>query len=143
MNAETTDSIKTAQDEQCLKESRDNAEISPDKSVLEETGDSKNEKSVLCRNCGNLLTSSSFKTSVNGQHIHIFANPYGMVFEIACFSKAHGCAAASRPSEEFSWFRGYRWKVAVCRLCLNHNGWIFESDGEFFLGLITDQIVHS
>lgn len=100
------------------------------------------EKSILCRNCGNQITSLRFRTFIDGKHSHIFANPYGMVFEIVCFSKADGCGAASKPSDEFSWFQNHRWRVCVCKLCLNHNGWIFESADSIFFGLIIDQLIY-
>jgi len=109
----------------------------------EDNKDNEDDSFIICKNCGSPLTSTKFKTSVNGNHTHAFANPYGMIFEIACFSKAPGCASASRPSDEFSWFYGYRWMVSVCRLCLNHNGWIFESREHFFFGLILDRIIYS
>lgn len=101
------------------------------------------ERFILCRNCGSPLTSIKFKISVNGNHTHVFANPFGMIFEIACFSNAPGCGSVSRPSDEFSWFRGHTWMISVCKLCLNHNGWIFESKDHFFFGLISDQITDS
>lgn len=126
----------------CLKGSPD-ADISAEESVMEETRDNEKEKPILCRNCGNPLTSRAFMTAVNGQNVHVFANPYGMVFEIACFARAQGCAAVGRASDEFSWFKGYTWRISVCNLCLEHNGWLFESGNNFFFGLITDRIIDS
>lgn len=137
MKAETTE----LHDLFCLKNPADPSQphgsTSEDLAEIEEEDDS-----ILCRSCGSALTSTKFKISVNESHTHVFANPAGFVFEIACFSNASGCGSASIPSDDFSWFRGYRWMVSVCKLCLNHNGWIFESKNHFFYGLILDQIIY-
>ncbi|WP_051283897.1 cereblon family protein [Desulforegula conservatrix] len=125
----------------CLKSDPDDLPSETVSSFDEAYAKHEDENFILCRNCGSPLTSINFKISVNGNHTHAFVNPYGMVFEIACFSKAPGCSAASRPSDEFSWFKGHTWMVSVCKLCLNHNGWLFESKDHFFFGLILDQII--
>jgi hypothetical protein len=43
-------------------------------------------------------------------------------------------------SAEFSWFSGYRWRVALCGRCLGHLGWRFEQ-GDSFYGLILDRLL--
>lgn len=126
----------------CLKSDPDDLPSATVSSIEEAHAKNEHENFILCKNCGSPLTSINFKISVNGNHTHAFVNPYGMVFEIACFSKAPGCNAASRPSDEFSWFKGHTWMVSVCKLCLNHNGWLFESKDHFFFGLILDQIIY-
>ena len=139
MKAEQTDNTNIF----CLKDSPDDLPSTSEISVEEPSKDHDDEVFILCKNCGSPLTSIKFKISVNGNHTHAFVNPYGMIFEIACFSKAPGCGSASRASDEFSWFKGHKWMVSVCKLCLNHNGWIFESKDHFFFGLILDQIIYS
>ncbi|GAB6905618.1 conserved hypothetical protein [Desulfosarcina cetonica] len=100
------------------------------------------EKTVLCRQCRQVVTLPSEKRVVSGAHIHTFANPTGILFEIACYRKAEGCGYLGPASAEFTWFPGHVWRIAVCRNCLIHLGWRFgASDGHFFHGLITSRII--
>jgi hypothetical protein len=102
------------------------------------------EKFILCRQCTQLITSSDERISVDGSHEHTFANPHGVVFDIACFRSVTGCGYAGPPSEEFTWFKGFRWRIAVCGMCLTHLGWLFQSDsGYSFHGLIRNRIVET
>jgi hypothetical protein len=76
--------------------------------------------------------------------LHTFANPHGIVFEIGCFGAVEGCGYAGPASDEFSWFKGFSWRVVVCVMCLTHLGWFFESrDGGNFHGLILDRLLFS
>ncbi|WP_415714832.1 cereblon family protein [Maridesulfovibrio sp.] len=115
----------------------------PDSGIEVEDKDEVREsekKIITCRACGTEITDSSFATKVNENHEHSFFNPHGYVFQIRCFSAATGCATAGKPSNEFTWFSGYTWKVAVCRSCMTHLGWRFQSDSTSFYGLIRDKI---
>ena len=99
------------------------------------------ENYILCRQCSQVITSRHEKMSVNGSHRHTFANPHGIVFEIGCFRTVTGCGVAGSPSDEFSWFPGYRWRIVVCGMCLTHLGWLFMSaGGNTFNGLILDRL---
>ena len=96
----------------------------------------------VCKNCRNRLAHASARKVMQGSHTHTFANPSGVVFEIACFSSARGYSFLGTSSAEFSWFSGYSWRIIVCAVCVTHLGWIFSSqDGSSFFGLITDRIV--
>jgi hypothetical protein len=98
----------------------------------------------LCAQCKGIITPRADEIFVNGAHSHTFANPMGMVFAIACFKHADGCMVAGPPSNEFSWFSGYSWKIAYCRYCGMHNGWQFiHGPGDGFFGLIKDRLVLS
>ena len=100
------------------------------------------EKNVRCSHCGHEVTVLSEQTSVSGGHRHSFANPHGLLFEVGCFKSAPGCRAAGPPSEEFTWFSGYAWRIAVCGNCLSHLGWFFVQAGETgFIALILDRVV--
>lgn len=100
------------------------------------------EEYIRCRQCRNIIASPDDRITVQGAHRHTFANPHGMVFEIGCFKAVKGCGHAGSPSDEFSWFSGYSWRVAVCFMCLTHLGWLFTSDGkESFHGLILDRLI--
>jgi hypothetical protein len=97
---------------------------------------------ILCRRCGHLITRTSARITIQGSFQHSFANPHGLVYCIGCFSTAEGCAYAGPASTEFTWFKGYRWRIAVCGACLVHIGWLFVSDGgSRFNGLILDQLM--
>lgn len=100
------------------------------------------EALILCRNCGHAIARPNDRAERNGSHRHTFANPHGIVYEILCFSSAAGCAGSGPATDEFTWFKGYRWRVAVCRSCLVHLGWLFTAgSGDFFYGLIVDRLI--
>ncbi|MFO7708509.1 MAG: cereblon family protein [Desulfobacterales bacterium] len=97
---------------------------------------------IHCRECLHPVTRDQERISVAGAHRHTFANPHGIVFEIACFKQAPGCAHAGPASAEFSWFAGCTWRVALCGACLGHLGWVFHaSAGGSFYGLILDRLI--
>ena len=100
------------------------------------------DKYILCRQCRRIITSPAERIEVQNTHLHTFANPNGIVYQIGCFRSAAGCGYAGQPSYEFSWFKGYSWRVAVCGSCLFHLGWLFISpDSESFNGLILDHLI--
>lgn len=109
-------------------------------SVGEETRQA--EPWILCRECLHPVTWDRERISVAGAHCHNFANPHGIVFEIACFNRAPGCARVGPSSAEFSWFSGCTWQVGVCVACMAHLGWGFQSPGgRSFYGLILDRLI--
>ncbi len=96
---------------------------------------------LVCIHCGGGITRPSSRISVDGGHRHTFANPHGIVFEIGCFAEAEGCLAIGEATDDFSWFRGYKWRIAICSRCSVHLGWRFESSGgDTFHGLILDRL---
>ncbi len=96
----------------------------------------------VCRNCQQRLAHASARKVMQGSHTHTFANPSGIVFEIACFSTVQGFSFMGPASTEFSWFSGYSWRIIVCSVCITHLGWSFSSQsGSTFFGLITDRIL--
>ena len=100
------------------------------------------ESYVRCRQCLNIITHPDERMAVQGSHQHTFANPHGIVFEIGCFKTAKGCGYAGPSSDEFSWFPGYWWRIAVYLRCSMHLGWLFDSpDSDSFHGLILDRIL--
>ncbi len=99
------------------------------------------EKCIRCRECGNPVTHPSERISIDGSHAHAFANPNGILYEIGCFRSVIGCGFMGPATDEFSWFKGYSWKVAYCGKCLNHLGWLFISPvNDPFSGLILDRL---
>lgn len=77
--------------------------------------------------------------AVDGRHQHLFFNPAGIAFEIRCFAAAPGTICHGAPSAEFTWFAGYRWRIALCAHCHAHLGWRFTGEGLFY-GLIASQL---
>jgi hypothetical protein len=98
----------------------------------------------LCKFCRRKITTASEKIVVNGQHTHMCANPYGLLFEVGCFARASGCLTTGVPTLEFTWFPGYAWSIALCANCANHMGWHYTAQppSEFY-GLILDHLVQA
>lgn len=102
----------------------------------------KEEKSrLLCKYCGNRITTLEAMVPRNGRHRHIFSNPGGFVYEIGCFSCANGCVNQGRPTTEFTWFDGFAWRFSLCSNCHEHLGWFYRSKDDSFFGLILDYLV--
>ncbi len=99
---------------------------------------------IICRHCRKHITDESQRISVDGAHRHTFANPHGHVYDIGCFGSAVGCTGAGPAFDEFTWFRGYSWRVVICSGCSAHLGWLFQSSGDHhFYGLILDRLAGS
>lgn len=96
---------------------------------------------IRCAACLSIIALDSDRIPFNGAHIHTFANPHGLVFEIGCFQDAPGCHTAGLPTDEFTWFIGYFWQIAVCQTCLSHLGWLFTAKSRGFWGLILDRLI--
>ena len=100
------------------------------------------EEQILCRQCYQVITSPIERMEVQGSHQHTFANPAGILYQIGCFRLVRGCSYAGPATEEWSWFKGLKWRIAVCSNCFTHLGWIFLSAwNESFHGLILDRLV--
>ena len=95
-------------------------------------------KPIICANCSNLITTPESMISVDGEHTHAFTNPDGFTYEIGCFSAAEGCLVIGEPTEENTWFEGFRWNYSTCSNCNMHIGWYYENENENFFGLILD-----
>lgn len=98
--------------------------------------------SILCRQCRHLITTQAEKIAVQGSHQHTFANPHGIIFQIGCFQSAPGCGYTGQLTPEYSWFKGFSWKIALCRLCSVQLGWLFVSSGtQRFNGLVLNRLI--
>lgn len=113
----------------------------------EETVDSEGEgladSGLFCRRCGYCVTNNDERITINGSHTHTFFNPTGMLFELGCFLHAPGCRVDGDANGHFTWFAGYRWRVALCRQCACHLGWRFEKQEVMFFCLILPQLTDS
>lgn len=94
---------------------------------------------MRCTVCGAVITSQQQAIVVNNSHEHAFFNPAGIAFEIRCFRTAPGAAFQGAASDEFTWFPGFSWQVALCAACHAHLGWRFTGFTSFF-GLIASQL---
>jgi hypothetical protein len=100
------------------------------------------EETILCRFCRHGITHPDEAIAAAGAHRHIFANPAGIVFQIGCFRRAPGCSYIGTPTEAFTWFSGFAWRIALCLNCRINLGWQFSRPaGEQFHGLILDRVV--
>lgn len=100
----------------------------------------KPDKALLCKLCGNRITMAAQAIEVNDGHHHTFFNPAGIIYEIRCFSSAEGCLQYGPFSDEFTWFAGYSWRLALCTSCSVHMGWYFSSGEAGFYGLISKNL---
>jgi hypothetical protein len=91
---------------------------------------------LVCRRCGLHITSGKQRISVNGSHEHTFVNPEGISFCIGCFGYVQGCLFRGEPSEQWSWFKGYCWRITYCAGCGLHLGWCYSSADDVFHGLV-------
>lgn len=96
---------------------------------------------ILCRNCKNVITSTSNKIEMSGKHKHTFTNPRGFVYRIGCFGAAHGILNQGSPTMEFTWFAGFSWCYTLCIRCFAHLGWFYQSGEKNFYGLILDHLI--
>jgi len=95
---------------------------------------------IYCVACGHTVTRHLWRVSRGDDHEHVFFNPAGMMFRVLCFKEAPGVARHGAPSDEFSWFKGYAWRVSACSGCGDHLGWQFSSADDVFFGLIKPKL---
>lgn len=101
------------------------------------------EKRLCCKMCGQAITREKDKIERDGAHMHLFTNPHGLRFHIGCFRDVSGCVEIGKSTEEFTWFLGYGWRIALCGSCHEHLGWNFRSDGsDRFYGLILNRLAY-
>jgi len=94
------------------------------------------EKRLFCAACHHPVTHQDERIIVQGGHEHRCTNPQGISYHIGCFRDAAGCAANGVATTEYTWFKGYAWRIAYCAHCHVHLGWRFQSDADYFHGLI-------
>jgi len=99
------------------------------------------KRNILCAEYSQSLTDDSERIEVNGAHKHTFVNPAGIMFQIGCFANVSGVNVSGEATEQWSWFKGYIWKIMCCDRCGSHLGWVYLSEGEIsFFGLILSRL---
>jgi len=109
----------------------------------EPTLDDEDPRLIRCRLCREEITAAQYRISVQGAHQHAFANPMGVVYDIGCFSRVRAVSTVGPETDEFTWFKGFKWRIAVCGRCRVHLGWRFTSGTADFHGLIIDRLLFS
>lgn len=89
---------------------------------------------LRCRVCDAPIVLAAAAVSFDGAHRHRFSNPAGFDYTIGLYDDAPGCVHDGAPTEYFSWFPGFTWRVARCAACRAHLGWWFECVGRPGLG---------
>ena len=102
--------------------------------------DKKHRGRILCRPCHFPITSKAMALSVDGQDTHVRVNPAGFSYSFTCYREAPGCTVIGEATAKYSWFQGYRWRLAICAACGEHLGWHFSGETPFF-GLIVDRLL--
>jgi hypothetical protein len=95
---------------------------------------------LVCVICSSPVTTTEARIVMSGRHDHVFVNPHGLRFHIGCFAAAPGCRAVGAESTFWTWFPGFAWRIAECRSCATHLGWLFGSGDSVFHGLILDRL---
>lgn len=94
---------------------------------------------IICDACEHTITTEAARIAKDGRHDHVFTNPHGYTFHIACFGSAPGVVEVGPASSEWAWFAGHVWQTVVCGGCTTHLGWRFAREGAFY-GLILSRI---
>jgi hypothetical protein len=100
---------------------------------------------IRCASCGALLMHPARLVPVGGTAMPVFVNPAGMFFELLLVDGVVNAFVVGPPTMEATWFAGYAWRCAVCRLCARHVGWRWDAASaggtRWFCGLIRERIV--
>jgi hypothetical protein len=110
----------------------------------DESVTSEDERWLCCRNCG-IWIAPVAAILTEGEMPLVFANPHGVVFELLLLRRAQALRLIGSATQEFTWFQGYAWRVALCEGCGIHLGWRFEAvqgaSPALFFGLLRRELV--
>lgn len=104
--------------------------------------ENKENKKLYCRYCKQHITDIDQALSIQGAHTHTFTNPAGFIYTINCYQSAQGCVVFGERTDEFSWFAGFKWQLALCNSCQEQLGWLFSNSKQFY-ALIGDRLVQT
>ena len=91
-----------------------------------------------CTICGAVVAFERDNAIVQGRNEHIKTNPQGHAFSFRCFHTAV-CEKLGEATLEHTWFHGYLWRFAPCKICHTQLGWHFSGESSFY-GIIKEQI---
>ncbi len=96
----------------------------------------------LCRVCRKQIAMVDQTIRIMGATEHVFTNPHGITYQIGCFRDALNCGCVSEPTEAWTWFPGFAWRIVICSTCNQHLGWYFQGQIEAgFFGLILAHLI--
>lgn len=104
------------------------------------------ERPIRCAKCQQEIAKKSAIFCMRAPYeVQAFVNPHGYTFEVLTVKSATHVVWDTRVSTDFSWFKGYAWRLLFCERCLAHLGWRFEGAGEGdepneFFGLVVRAI---
>ena len=107
--------------------------------IHEDEQEQKESKKLYCRQCKQHITDIDLTILINGAYTHTFKNPAGYVYTINCYQSAEGCMILGTPTDEHTWFPGYRWQIVLCQSCQVQLGWLFSNSAQFY-ALIEDRL---
>jgi len=84
-------------------------------------------KAYQCTVCGGLITHSDRLVAIGGRNRHFYVNPSGVECDFHTFDACPGAMALGEAIEAHTWFSGYGWRMAFCRVCGQHLGWHYEA----------------
>ncbi len=104
----------------------------------------KQERRLCCAACATPVGSRDDAWSPDGGPVErVFFNPAGIVMKVVTLATASNLALVSDPTDEFTWFDGFAWRIAVCGGCGLHLGWRFQpaaGAGATFWGLLVERL---
>uniref|UniRef100_A0A6M2DIZ9 Protein cereblon n=1 Tax=Xenopsylla cheopis TaxID=163159 RepID=A0A6M2DIZ9_XENCH len=83
---------------------------------------------LCCKVCRTEIakTSDLFAMSNDGIQSH-YCNPEGWIHETFTVRRANEIRLQGQKSTRTSWFPGYAWTIAMCKICNHHVGWLFTA----------------
>lgn len=122
----------------------DSPKRTPRETPRDESVTTEDDRWLCCRRCASAIAPVA-AILPEGETPLVFANPQGLVFELILLRSASGLQLIGDATQEFTWFQGYAWRVALCAGCGNHLGWRFEaiqgSVPPVFFGLLRRELV--
>ncbi|MCB1140917.1 MAG: hypothetical protein H7A24_06805 [Leptospiraceae bacterium] len=98
------------------------------------------ERPVVCASCNTMISDVKFLLSLEGRSLHHFINPSGLRFSFYTFYYTKNTFEYGEPTEEHTWFSGYRWSFLLCEVCQSHLGWYYRNSDDSFFGLVDEKI---
>jgi hypothetical protein len=127
----------------CLRDD-ESPKTTPQKRPRDETVTTGADRWLCCRSCATRIAPLA-AVLPEGEDPLVFANPEGRVFELLLLGNARALQLVGNATQEFTWFQGYAWRVALCAGCGIHLGWRFETAAErsppVFFGLLRRELV--